>query len=124
MIKGFILHVYEDKKEVYSKTFPTREKIAKYLRKQGIKFRDASLCKLDNSSITFTDSEGWTYEVEEDVDRLAKIIIGKDVYIRLQDYCKQTGKSRDSVYKSFKRGCLRGTHFGKYNLVYIYWETL
>lgn len=124
MVKGFIVHVYENNEEIYSKTFPSRAKIANYLRKQGIKFRDSALCKLDDASITFTDSEGWIYEVEEDIDRLERIRIGNDIYLRLNDYCKETGKTRDSVYKSFKRGCIRGTHFGRYNLVYIYWESL
>ena len=124
MIKGFIVHVYENSNEVYSKTFPSRAKVASFLRKQGIKFRDSALCNLGDTSITFKDTEGWIYEVEEDIDKLEKIRIGNDIYLRLQEYCEQTGKNRDAVYKSFKRGCIRGTHFGRYNLVYIYWESL
>ncbi|MGN0906747.1 MAG: hypothetical protein ACI4NM_06335 [Bullifex sp.] len=123
MVKAFVLHVYKNEEEVYSLSFSSRAKIAKYLRNQGLKFRDSSLAG-GISSLTLTDKDnGLIYEVEESFDDFGSIIHDGAVYIPLKDFCERVNKKRDTVYKSYKRGRIRGLTVGKYNLVYIYWET-
>lgn len=126
MVKAFEINVYKDGQKIFSLPLSSRIKTARYLRNQGLKFRDSALTgNLDTEPLILNDREtGLVYKVIPSQDRTEKVIHDNAVYIPLNDYCVRTGRKRDAVYKSYQRGRIRGLTIGKYNLVYIYWESL
>lgn len=120
--KEFIVHVSANDIDTYSMSFPTQKEMVVFLRQRGVRFRNGIFKDLGTKSIILNGSYSFTYEVEEALVGLEKVIYEGAIYIPIKSYCELTGQKRSTVYRAYKNRHIRSVTIGKYNFAYIYWR--
>lgn len=118
--KKYIVHVSASGYPLFSEAINSRTELARYLRSQGLHFRDSELSDIGSDSVVMHSRIGIKYEIEEQLETTRSLIVDNREYVPLSDYCKETGESARSVQYAYKKNKIRGLTVGKKNYIYIY----
>lgn len=121
--KCFLLHVSRFGTELYTDSFFSRTALAAHLRGIGLHFTNSDLSELGESSLKLYGRDGLVYEIEEiDPPTSPALHIEGKLFLPISDFCRETGMSKSTVFKSFRRGEIPGLYVGRNNRIYLYWR--
>lgn len=101
--KHYLVHEYKNSLKVEATAIDTTERLMKYLRSRGTSFPSSTFVRIGSGLVTLYAKDGTKFEVEElpDPTRDDLVRINGRIYVSLEKYCKDTGKNRRDVYRSY-----------------------
>ena len=103
MSKALLLHEYKDDEILMNRPFNTRKELADYLHSRGCHFRNKVISDIGSDLVTIYSPDGTKFEIEELVEnrRDEVVRINGKVFVSIDKYCRDTGKNRRDIYRSY-----------------------